>query len=88
MSAMVLLALASCIFLHLEFRCFSHLPLTPMASAQTPVPNRKVMRREAKVMRGEGDTIFAQVKKGVGVGEIEELILAAYEATKAASSGK
>lgn len=43
------------------------------------------MRREAKVMRGEGDTIFAQVKKGVGVGEIKGLILAAYEAAKTSS---
>lgn len=44
------------------------------------------MRREAKVMRGEGDTIFAQVKKGVGVEEIKALITAAYETTKAKNS--
>lgn len=44
------------------------------------------MRREAKVMRGEGDTIFAQVKKGEGVEEIKTLILAGYEATKAAAT--
>ncbi len=37
-------------------------------------------------MRGEGDTVFAQVKKGDGVEEIKALILAAYEVTKAASS--
>lgn len=43
------------------------------------------MRRESKVMRGDGDTIFAQVKKGVGVSEIKALILAAYETAKAAS---
>ena len=42
----------------------------------------KVMRRESKVMRGEGHTVFAQVKKGVGVDEIKALILAAYEAFK------
>ncbi|CAN0418430.1 unnamed protein product, partial [Hapterophycus canaliculatus] len=46
----------------------------------------EVMRREAKVMRGEGDTVFAQVKKGVGVEEIKSLILADYEATKAAAA--
>lgn len=40
------------------------------------------MRREAKVMRGDGDTIFAQVKTGVGVEEIKALILAGYEAAK------
>lgn len=44
----------------------------------------QVMRRESKVMRGDGDTVFAQVKKGVGVDEIKALILAAYEATKPA----
>lgn len=44
------------------------------------------MRREAKVMRGEGDTIFAQVKKGDGVEEIKTLILAGYEAIKAAAA--
>ncbi|CAM9359951.1 unnamed protein product [Laminaria digitata] len=44
----------------------------------------EVMRRESKVMRGDGDTVFAQVKKGVGVDEIKALILKAYEATKAA----
>ncbi|CAM9237536.1 unnamed protein product, partial [Scytosiphon promiscuus] len=46
----------------------------------------EVMRREAKVMRGEGDTVFAQVKKGVGVEEIKNLILADYQATKAAAA--
>lgn len=46
----------------------------------------KVMRREAKVMRGEGDTVFAQVKKGDGVEKIKTLILADYEATKKAEA--
>ena len=46
----------------------------------------KVMRRESKVMRGEGDTVFAQVKNGVGVGEIKALILDAYKATKTADT--
>lgn len=46
--------------------------------------NGQVMRREAKVMRGEGDTVFAQVKKGVGVDRIKRLILQAYEAAKQA----
>ena len=44
------------------------------------------MRREAKVMRGEGDTIFAQVKKGEGVEDIKKLILEGYEATKVAAA--
>lgn len=37
-------------------------------------------------MRGEGDTIFAQVKKGEGVEDIKKLILEAYEATRAAAA--
>lgn len=48
----------------------------------------QVMRRESKIMRGDGDTIFAQVKKGVGVSEIKELILSAYGTVKAASVAK
>ena len=35
----------------------------------------EVMRRDAKVMRGEGPTIFAQVKHGVGVKDIATHIL-------------
>jgi urease accessory protein len=36
-----------------------------------------VMARDAKTMRGEGPVVFAQVKHGVGVGEIVRHILAA-----------
>ncbi|CAM9380294.1 unnamed protein product [Choristocarpus tenellus] len=39
----------------------------------------EVMRRESKVMRGDGDTVFAQVKHNVGVDRIKSLIIAAYE---------
>ncbi len=38
-----------------------------------------VMARDAKKMRGDGPFLFAQVKHGVGVPEIVELILKAYE---------
>jgi len=58
----------------------------PAPPPDESLSNPQVMRREAKVMRGEGDTVFAQVKKGDGVEEIKALILAAYEVTKAASS--
>lgn len=37
-----------------------------------------VMDRDAKLMRGNGPTIFGQVKHGVGIKEIIELILDAY----------
>jgi urease accessory protein len=36
-----------------------------------------VMARDARAMRGDGPTIFAQVKHGVGVNEIAEQVLAA-----------
>ena len=38
-----------------------------------------VMDRDAKKMRGDGPTVFAQVKHGVGVKVIVALILAAWE---------
>jgi Ni2+-binding GTPase involved in maturation of urease and hydrogenase len=38
------------------------------------------MDRDAKIMRGDGPTVFTQVKNGVGVQDIIQHILAAYEA--------
>jgi urease accessory protein len=38
-----------------------------------------VMARDAKRMRGEGPTIFAQVKNGVGVDEIVKQVVATWE---------
>jgi hypothetical protein len=38
------------------------------------------MDRDAKVMRGDGPTVFTQVKNGVGVDVVIQHILAAYEA--------
>jgi len=44
-----------------------------------------VMDRDAKKMRGDGPTVFAEVTHGVGVGEIVGHILGAWrEATGAA----
>ena len=41
------------------------------------------MKRDAKVMRGNGPTVFAQVKHDIGVDEILEFINQAYdEATR------
>ena len=37
-----------------------------------------VMARDAKLMRGDGPVVFAQVKHGVGVGDIFALIEKAY----------
>jgi urease accessory protein len=42
-----------------------------------------VMERDARLMRGDGPTIFAQVKHDVAVGEIVELILGAYRLSTA-----
>jgi urease accessory protein len=45
-----------------------------------------VMDRDARRMRGEGPTVFAQVTKGVGVEEISAHILTAWERALASSS--
>jgi urease accessory protein len=37
-----------------------------------------VMRRDATRMRGEGPTVFASVKQGIGTAEIEKFILNMY----------
>ncbi|KAI9027861.1 urease accessory protein UreG [Hyaloraphidium curvatum] len=46
-----------------------------------------VMARDAKLMRDEGPTIFAQVKNGVGVPEIVEHILTAWTESGASAHG-
>ncbi|GAA5817401.1 hypothetical protein MFLAVUS_010947 [Mucor flavus] len=43
-----------------------------------------VMARDAKKMRGDGPTVFAQVKNGVGMEEIISLILGEWRASGAA----
>ena len=40
----------------------------------------EVMERDSKLMRGDGPTVFASVKKGEGVPDIVDLILAAWKA--------
>lgn len=42
------------------------------------------MARDAKKMRGDGPTIFAQVKNGVGMDDIISLILGEWRASGAA----
>jgi urease accessory protein len=46
-----------------------------------------VMDRDAKLMRGDGPTVFAQVKHGEGVAAIMALILAAWERSRPATAG-
>jgi urease accessory protein len=46
-----------------------------------------VMDRDAKLMRGDGPTVFAQVKHGEGVAAIMDLILAAWERSRPATAG-
>lgn len=41
-----------------------------------------VMDRDAKIMRGNGETLFTQVKNNIGVDEIIKLILNAKENAK------
>ena len=40
----------------------------------------EVMDRDAKLMRGDGPTVFTSVKQGTGVDDIVDLILAAWRA--------
>lgn len=44
------------------------------------------MARDAKKMRGDGPTVFAQVKNGVAMDEIISLILGEWRASGAAKS--
>ena len=43
-----------------------------------------VMDRDARKMRGDGPTVFAQVKNGVGMDDIISLILGEWRASGAA----
>jgi urease accessory protein len=45
-----------------------------------------VMERDARKMREGGPTVFAQVKKGVGVEHVVNLILSAWKASGAEES--
>lgn len=47
-----------------------------------------VMERDARIMREGGPTVFAQVKKGVGVDHIINLILSAFKASGAEEERK
>ena len=38
----------------------------------------EVMDRDAKLMRGDGPTVFTSVKEGKGVQDVVDLILAAW----------
>ncbi|KAF7727437.1 hypothetical protein EC973_007506 [Apophysomyces ossiformis] len=46
----------------------------------------EVMSRDAKKMRGNGPTVFAQVKNGVGMDEIINLILGEWRASGASKT--
>ncbi|KAG9315532.1 urease accessory protein ureG [Chiua virens] len=39
-----------------------------------------VMQRDAKIMRGDGPTVFTSVKKNLGVEDVVDLVLAAWKA--------
>lgn len=46
----------------------------------------EVMDRDSKLMRGDGPTLFTSVRKGTGVDDVVDLVLAAWKA--AGSPGK
>jgi len=45
-----------------------------------------VMDRDAKLMRGDGPTIFTSIKEGTGVEDVIDLVLSSWKA--AGSPGK
>lgn len=47
-----------------------------------------VMERDARKMRDNGPTVFAQVKNGVGVDRIVDMILSAWKACGASTAGE
>jgi hypothetical protein len=48
----------------------------------------QMMDRDAKMMRGDGPTLFCQVKHNVGIPEMIELITEAYRAAAAKAAGQ
>ena len=56
--------------------------------AQAVGADLAVMKRDSILMRGDGPTIFAQVKNSVGVSEIADLITDAYNKLSAERSAK
>lgn len=55
--------------------------IAPLVSASLAV-----MDRDAKLMRGNGPTIFTSIKEGTGVGDVIDLVLSSWKA--AGSPGK
>lgn len=55
--------------------------IAPLVSASLAV-----MDRDAKLMRGDGPTVFTSIKEGTGVGDIIDLVLSSWKA--AGSPGK
>ena len=47
-----------------------------------------MMDRDAKMMRGDGPTLFCQVKHNVGIPEMIELITEAYRTAAAKAAGQ
>lgn len=60
---------------HNDNVCRSQTDLAPFVNASL-----EVMDRDAKLMRGDGPTVFASVKEGKGVSDVADLILAAWRA--------
>jgi len=55
--------------------------IAPLVSASLAV-----MDRDAKLMRGDGPTIFTSIKEGTGVQDVIDLVLSSWQA--AGSPGK
>lgn len=61
---------------------FSHMlkPSTKIDIAEYVNASLEVMQRDAKIMRGDGPTVFTSIKKDLGVEDVVDLILAAWRA--------
>lgn len=63
----------------IEFRAFTNLTVEfKIDIAQYVGASLDVMRRDSKLMRGDGPTVFTSIKNDQGVDDVVELILAAW----------
>lgn len=63
------------------FSCMPHPMLKPSKKidiAEYVNASLEVMQRDARIMRGDGPTVFTSIKKNQGVEDVVDLILAAW----------
>jgi len=60
---------------HSDLLVINKIDIAPLVSASLPV-----MDRDAKIMRGDGPTIFTSIKEGTGVEDVTDLVLSSWQA--------